>query len=176
MAFMDTNQDKRGTIGEQLLLFQDRDMLFNGGVLELVRLKLDAARNAFNRYQQLYHDRDAVERETKFTDFLIKVSSRVPDSCLERPALLFRLWRSFEKYIKSVGSVGVNILSEIKSSFFRKIRQALEQCNLTGALYIVDTVPTSYVYIQLKEYSLAIQSLQACIPSTPDKCSPQALG
>ncbi len=66
---MDTGQDSRGTIGEQLLLFQDQDMLLNRGILELTRLNLDAAREAFNRYQELYHDRDAVDRETKLTDF-----------------------------------------------------------------------------------------------------------
>jgi tetratricopeptide (TPR) repeat protein len=171
LAFMDTNQENRGTTGEQLLLFQDRDMLFNRGVLELARLNLGAARDAFNRYRELYHDRDAIDKETKLADFLIKGFSRLPDSCPEKPAHLYRLWTSFENYLESVGFVGENIVSEIKYSFFRKIREALEQCNLTGALYIADTVPTGYVYIQLKEYSLAIQSLQACIPSTPDNAA-----
>ncbi len=63
--------------------------------------------------------------------------------------------------------VGENIISEIKYSFFRKIREALEQCNLTDSLYIYDAIPTGYVYMQIKEYSLAIQSLQACILATP---------
>ena len=168
---MDTGQDKKWTIGEQLLLFQDRDMLFNSGVLELARLNLDAAKGAFNRFQELYHDRDATDKEAKVTDFLIKGLSVVPDSCPERPALLFRLWTSFESYLQSVNFVGENIVSEIKYSFFRKIREALEQCNLTDALYISDTIPTGYVYIQLKEYSLAIQSLQACILGTPDNAT-----
>jgi len=170
-GFMDTDQDKKWTIGEQLLLFQDRDMLFNRGVLELARLNLDAARDAFNRYEELYHDRDAIDRETKLTDFLIKGYSRVPDSCPEKPAHLYRLWTSFESYLESVSFAGKNIVSEIKNSFFRKIREVLEQCNLTDALYIADNVPTGYVYIQLKEYKLAIQSLQACIPSTPDNAA-----
>jgi len=168
---MDTNQDNRGTIGEQLLLFQDRDMLFNRGVLELARLNLDAARQAFNRHQELYHDRNALDRETKLTDFLIKGFSRIPDSCPERPAHLYRLWTSFESYLESVGFVGENIVSEIKYSLFRKIRESIEQCNLTDALYFADTVPIGYIYIQLKEYGLAIQSLQACIPSTPDNAA-----
>ncbi|MCD6295735.1 MAG: hypothetical protein J7M30_01120 [Deltaproteobacteria bacterium] len=171
MAFMDTNQDNRGTIGEQLLLFQDRDMLFNRGVLELARLNLNAAKDAFNRYRELYHDSDAIDRETKLTDFLIKGFSRVPDSCPERPAHLYSLWTSFENHLQSVSFEGENIVSEIKYSFFRKIREALEQCNLTDAPYFADTVPTGYVYIQLKEYGPAIQSLQACIPSTPDNAA-----
>jgi len=168
---MGTGQNSTGTIGEQLLLFQDRDMLLNSGVLELIRLNLDAAKEAFNRYQELYHDRDAIDKETKLTDFLIKGFSRVPDSCPERPAHLYRLWTSFESHLQSVRFESKNIVSEIKYSFFRKIRESLEQCNLTDALYISDTVPTGYVYMQLKEYSLAIQSLQACIPVTPDNAA-----
>lgn len=168
---MDTNNDNRGTIGEQLLLFQDRDMLLNRGVLELARLNLDAAKDAFNRYLELYHDMDAIDRETKLTDFLIKGLSQIPDSCPERPAYLYRLWESFETFLQSVGFVKENIVSEIKYSFFREIREALEQCDLTDAPYIFDTIPTGYVYMQLKEYSLAIQSLQACIPETPDNAA-----
>ena len=168
---MDTGQDKRETIGEQLLLFQDRDMLFNRGVLELARLNLDAAKDAFNRFQELYHGTDDIDRETKLTDFLIKGFSVVPDSCPERPAHLYRLWTSFESYLESVNFVGENIVSEIKYSFFRKILEALEQCNLTDDLYISDTIPTGYIYMQIKEYNLAIQSLQACIPVTPDNAT-----
>jgi tetratricopeptide (TPR) repeat protein len=67
--------------------------------------------------------------------------------------------------------VGENIVAEIRYSFFRKIREALEHCNLAGALYISDNVPTGYVYMQLKEYSLAIQSLQACIPAAQDNAA-----
>ena len=168
---MDTGHDKKWTIGEQLLLFQDRDMLLNSGILELIRLNLDAAKEAFNRYQELYRDRDAIDKEAKLTDFLIKGFSRVPDSCPERPAHLYRLWTSFESYLQSVSFEGENIISEIKYSFFKKIHKALEQCNLTDALYISDTVPTGYVYMQLKKYTLAIQSLQACIPVTPDSAA-----
>lgn len=165
---MDAGQDIRGTTGEQLWLFQDRDMLLNSGILELMRLNLDAAREVFNRYQELYHDRDAIDREIKLTDFLIEGFSRVPDTCPERPAHLYRLWTSFESYLQSVSFVGKNIVSKIKYSFFRKIREAVEQCNLTDALYISDTIPTGYVYMQIKEYNLAIKSLQSCIPVTPD--------
>jgi len=168
---MDTDQDKKWTIGEQLLLFQDRDMLLNRGVLELARLNLDAAKEAFNRYQELYHDRDAIDKEAKLTDFLIKGFSRVPDTCPERPAHLYRLWTSFESYLQSVRFESKNIVSEIKYSFFRKIHEALEQCNLTDDLYISDTIPTGYIYMQIKEYSLAIKSLQTCIPVTPDSAA-----
>jgi len=64
---MGTNQDSKGATGEQLLLFQDRDILLNSGVLELARLNLEAARYNFNRYQKLYHDREAIDREIKLT-------------------------------------------------------------------------------------------------------------
>lgn len=171
MSFMDRGEDKKGVIGEQLLLFQDRYMLLNSGILELARLNLDAARDAFNRYDELYHDKDAIEMGTKLTDFLIRGFSRIPDSCPEKPDHLYRLWKSFETYLQTVGFAGKNTVSEIKYSFFRKIHEALEQCNLADVLYISDNVPTGYVYMQLKEYSRAIQSLQACIPVNPDNAA-----
>jgi len=158
----------RHCIPEQLWLFQDQDMLLNSGIFELTRLNLDTAKEAFNRYQDLYHDRDDIDWEIKLTDFLIKGFSRVPDTCPERPAHLYRLWTSFESYLQSVGSVSENIVSKIKYSFFQKIREAVEKCNLTGAFYISGTIPIGYVYMQIKKYSLAIQSLQACILVKPD--------
>jgi len=69
---MGTVEGKETVIGEQLLLFQDQDMLLNRGILELVRLNLDAARSAFSRYEELYHDTDAIDRETKIIDFLTR--------------------------------------------------------------------------------------------------------
>jgi tetratricopeptide (TPR) repeat protein len=161
------DSDRHG-IPEQLWLFQDQDMLLNSGIFELTRLNLDTAKEAFNRYQDLYHDRDAIDWKIKLTDFLIKGFSRVPDTCPERPTHLYRLWTSFESYLQSVGSVSENIVSKIKYSFFQKIREAVEQCNLTDEFYISDTIPIGYVYMQIKEYSLAIQSLQACILVKPD--------
>ena len=62
---MDTRQDRKSIIGEQLLLFQDQDMLFNSGVSELARLNLEAARAAFDRYEELYHDGDAIDQQRK---------------------------------------------------------------------------------------------------------------
>ena len=67
LTFIDTNQDNKGITGEQLLLFQDRNMLLNRGVLELSKLNLEVARYNFNRYQKLYHDREAIDREIKLT-------------------------------------------------------------------------------------------------------------
>jgi len=168
---MDKGRNKRETIGEQLLLFQDRDMLFNRGVLELTRLNLDAAKDAFNRYEELYHSTGDISSEVKLVDFLIKGFSVIPDTCPERPAHLYRFWTALESYLQSVNFVGEKIAAEIKYSFFRKILMALEQCDLTDAPYVFGTVPTGYIYMQLKKYSLAIQSLQVCIPTTPDSAT-----
>ncbi len=168
---MDTRQDKKWIIGEQLLLFQDQDMLFNRGVLELARLNLEAARAAFDRYEELYHDGDAIDPQRKLTDFLIESFSGVPDSCPEKPAHIYGVWTSFKTYVESGHSLGSTLLTEMKYSFFKKIREAIEECSLTDPFYIADEIPVGYVYIQLKEYSLAIQSLQACIRATPDNAA-----
>ena len=168
---MDRSQDNKSTMGEQLWLFQDQDMLFNRGVMELAQLNLDAARDAFNRYEELYHDSEAIEKQTKLTDFLIEGFSNGSDACPEKPMHIYGVWTSFENYMQTVDSLGVALVAEIKYAFFQKIREALEECSLTDSLYFADTVPVGYVYIQLKEYNLAIQSLQACIPTTPDNAA-----
>lgn len=61
----------RPAAAEQLPLFEDKRMLLNRGILELTRLNLDEAKDALERYKNLYRAGDEVEAELKLTDFLI---------------------------------------------------------------------------------------------------------
>ena len=56
--------------GEQLSLFQDKDMLLNGGSLELKRLNLEEAKKAFQRYKNVYKNGGNIDNKLKITDIL----------------------------------------------------------------------------------------------------------
>ena len=46
--------------------------------------------------------------------------------------------------------------------------ESVDRCNLADSLYLSETIPIGYVYMQIRQYDLAIESLQACIPLTPN--------
>jgi len=158
----------RSIIFEQLPLFEDKRTLLNRGILALTRLNLNEAKKAFEDYKRLYRDRDSVDTEIKLADFLTKGFADAPRACPEEPAYLCGLWGSFEDYVQSLGFEYENIISDIKSSFFRKALEAIRRCDLVDSPFLSDTIPTGYVYIQAGQYDQAIKALQACIPMTPD--------
>ncbi|NVM22968.1 MAG: tetratricopeptide repeat protein [Desulfobacterales bacterium] len=158
-------------INEQLPLFEDKRALLNRGILELRRLNLDEAKKSFVDYKGLYHQGNDVDSEIKLTDFLMKGFADAPDACPEEPAYLCGLWASFEDYAKSLGFEHGNIISGIKSSFFRKALETINRCHLADSPFLSDTVPTGYVYIQAGRYDEAIKALQACTPITPDNAA-----
>lgn len=159
------------SISEQLPLFEDKRALLNRGILELTRLNLDEAKDTLERYKNLYRCEDEVGTEIELTDFLIKGFTDAPDTCPDEPAYLCRLWTSFEDYVQSVGFEYKNIISDIKSSFFRKVVEAINRGNFADTPFLSDTIPTGYVYIQAGQYDQAIKTLQACIPVTPNNAS-----
>ena len=158
-------------IGEQLPLFQDKYMLVNGGSLELKRLNLDEAKKAFQRYKDLYKDGGKVDSKLKITEFLIKGFSNAPGAGPDEPVYLYGLRYSFEDYVKSIGFESENIISEIKSSLFQKVLDAIDRCNLNDAPYLSDNIPMGYVYMQAGRYDLAVESLQACILTTQNNAA-----
>ena len=159
---------ERHAINEQLPLFEDRRSLLNRGILELIRLNLNEAKDTLERYKRLYRSEDEVEAEIKIADFLMKGFAEAPERSAEEPAYLCRLWASFEDYVESLGYEHKNITSDIKSSFFHKVVKTINRCDLADSPFLSDTIPTGYVYIQAGQYDQAIKALQACIPMTPD--------
>jgi len=159
---------KRDVMGEQLPLFEDRYMLMNSGLQYLEKLSLDEAKKAFERYRDLYRDGDDIDTKLKITQFLIDGFLNAPDMCPDEPACLYKLWDSFEGYVKSIGFEAENIISEIRNSFFRKLFKAVDRCDLTDAPFLSDNIPMGYVYMEAGQHDMAIKSLQACIPVTRD--------
>jgi hypothetical protein len=165
VVFMDSD---RGIMGEQLSLFQDKDMLLNGGSLELKKLNLDEAKKAFQSYKDLYKDGGNIDGKLKVTDYLIQGFSNAPGTCPDEPAYLYGLWNSFEDFVKSIRFESENIVSEIKNSFFQKLLASVDRCNLADASYLSDNTPMGYVYMQAGKYDLAVESLQTCVLTTPE--------
>ena len=161
----------RSTIFEQLPLFEDKRALLNRGILELTRLNLNEAKKAFEEYKAVYRREDYVDAEIKLADFLMKGFAEASGTCPEEPAYLCGLWVSFEDYVESLGFQYGNIISDIKSSFFRKALEVIKRCDLDNAPFLSDTIPTGYVYIQVGRYDEAITALQACIPVAPNNAA-----
>jgi len=165
---MDVN---RTQTHKQLSLFDDKNCLRNEGILELTLLSLGEAKEAFERYRAFYPQGDALDVEIKITDFLTKGFRNAPVGSPDMSIYLYRLWESFEVYVKSLGYAHQNIVSDIKHSFFRKIVETIDQCDLASEPFLSEKLPTGYFYIQTGQYDLAIKSLQACIPLTPNNAA-----
>ena len=158
-------------MNEQLPLFEDKRMLLNRGITELIRLNLNEAVRAFEDYKGLYRKEDEVEAELKLAEFLMKGFAAAPETRADEPAYLCGLWASFESYAKSLGLEHKNMISDIKSSFFHKVVKTINRCNVADSPFLSDTIPTGYVYIQVGRYDEAIKALQACVPVTPDNAA-----
>ena len=79
---------ERPGITRQLTLFDDKRVLLNRGILELIRLNLNEAVKAFENYKALYRKDDDVDSELKLADFLMKGFAGTPERPAEEPALL----------------------------------------------------------------------------------------
>jgi len=123
-------------ITEQLPLFEDKRVLLNRGILELTKLNLSEAKKAFEDYKALYRREDDVDAEIKLADFLMKGYAAALGTCPEKPAYLCGLRASFEGYAKSLGFEHGNIISDIKSSFFGKALETINQCNLADTPFL----------------------------------------
>ena len=89
-------------MGEQLSLFDDEYTLLNTGVSELTRLDLDEAKKTFQRCKEMWKDSGDIDSKVKLADFLIRGFADAPNNCMDEPAYLYKLWLSFEDYVKSI--------------------------------------------------------------------------
>jgi tetratricopeptide (TPR) repeat protein len=154
---------------EQLSLFEDKYVLLNTGIWELVKLNLKEARLSLQRYRDTYKENEAVDCYLKIADFLIRGFERLPDAGPEEPAYLYDLWNSFEKYTESIGIDKERIIPGIRDSYFGMLVDSIDRCNISDLPYLSDTVPLGYVFIQARRYDRAAASLQAALLSFPDK-------
>lgn len=157
----------RSIIFEQLPLFEDKRVLFNRGVTELIRLNLNEAKDTLERFKALYRSEDEVDTYLELAGLLMRGFAGAPETPEDEPAYLCRLWTSFEDHAESLGFKHMNIISDIKRSFFYKVVGTINRCNLANSPFLSDTIPTGYVYIQVGRYDEAIRALQACIPVAP---------
>jgi len=166
-----SNDSATGIMGEQLSLFDEKNVLSNTGASELIRLNLEGARKAFQSYQDIYRDGNDIEVKLKITAFLLDGFVQCPADSPEEPAYLYRLWNSFEKYASEISFNDESILSGIKDSFFQKIIEAISRWDLADMPFFLDNVPMGCVYMEAGNIDQAIASLQASIPVTENNAA-----
>ncbi|SEM06560.1 hypothetical protein SAMN04489760_103151 [Syntrophus gentianae] len=157
---------KAHPVFEQISLFDDAYTLFNSGLADLIALNLQTARDSFERYAEIYRAQEQMADFLKVVDFLEKKLAQIPDSD-EKPACLYDLLNTFETDAETVACLSKDIRDGIRSSFQRRILQAIEDYHLCDAPYLSNSVPTGYVYLQAGRPAEAIRALQACLPLSP---------
>ncbi len=157
---------KAHPVFEQVSLFDDAYTLYNCGLADLIALNLQAARDSFECYGEIYRARDQVADFLKLIDFLEKKLTQIPAGD-EEPAHLYDLLNAFETDPDTVACLSKDIRDGIRASLHRRILQALKEHHLCGTPYLSNSVPTGYVYLQTGHPDEAITALQACLPLSP---------
>lgn len=151
---------------EQLSLFDEKNVLINTGTSELMNLNLEGARKTFQKYADIYKGGKDIESGMKITCFLLDGFARCSADSPEEPADLYNLWGSFNQYVGDIAFNDTNILSGIKSSFFKRILASIDRWNLAKEPFLIDTIPMGRVYLEAGKLDQAIESLQTSIPVT----------
>ncbi|OPY90032.1 MAG: hypothetical protein A4E72_00856 [Syntrophus sp. PtaU1.Bin208] len=157
---------KAHPVFEQISLFDDAYTLYNCGLSDLIALNLQAARDSFERYGEIYRAQDQVADFLKLITSLEEKLAEIPAGD-DEAAHLYDLLDAFESDPDAVFCLAKDIRDGIRSSFHRKILQSLEKHHLVGAPYLSNSVPTGYVYLQAGRPDEAIAALQACLPLSP---------
>jgi tetratricopeptide (TPR) repeat protein len=152
---------------EQISLFDDAYTLLNSGVAGLISLDLQAARDSFARYGELYRVPEQVEDYLRTTAYLAEKFADIPANS-EEPAHLYDLLKTFESDAERVSCLSKDIRDGIRSSFYCRILKAIEDHHLCSTPHLSNSVPTGYVYLEAGRPDEAIVSLQACLPLSPD--------
>lgn len=153
---------------EQLSLFEDKYVFLNAGTKALINLNLEEAKEALQRYRDIYKDDGPVDAKLKLVDFLIEGMGHAPAPGPDEPAYLYALWVSFTEYAESLDGEAEQILPIIKESFFRKLVGAIDQSGISDAPYLSETVPLGCIYMQAGRFDRAVESLQAGLLAVPD--------
>jgi tetratricopeptide (TPR) repeat protein len=158
-------------MSEQIPLFEDEYVLRNDAVGALIELNLDAAMSAFQRHHDLYRDNGDVDRMIAITAFLRKGLAACPENGPDRPGCLFTFWNSFENSREATQAGSLDVISQIRLSFFRLLVQAVEEVSLPDSSYLSHHIPIGYAYLQIGRYDQAIRSLQTCLIAAPDNAA-----
>jgi tetratricopeptide (TPR) repeat protein len=157
---------------DQLPLFGLNDMtLVNRAVRAFGNLELEQAVDLFRKHRRLYPKGYDVSSRLKAAEFLLEGMLDAPEEPGRRPAYLFRLWDSFEDYLKSEGADLDVFAAKAKGAYFKRVLEEVERAGLAGSTILPEDIPLGYVLLQAGRYDEAIRSLQDCIPMMPQSAA-----
>jgi tetratricopeptide (TPR) repeat protein len=155
------DQDARA---RQLSLFAKDDVgLVNEGIRALKDLQLEKALDVFHKHQKIYPKGYDVSPKIALTEFLLRKSLKAPSNPADRAAYFCHLWDSLEIYGQTQELRQNALLQEMKTSFFEKVVQEMEEDGITDIPLLPGNIPTGYIFLQVEHYDQAIRSLQLSI-------------
>ena len=155
----------------QLSLFDDKNMLLNMGTSALITLDLDEAEKNFRLYKKRYRGYGEVDEKLSITDFLRKGVEGVSSSSADEPLHLYRMWLSFEKYVKAEGFETSDLIGKIKKSFFALIVETIDRWGIPDKAFLCGDVPVGRLFIEAGLHDRAVNSLQTALLASPDKAA-----
>ena len=156
---------------EQISLFEEPYTLLNVGVAALKALRLTEAQEKFREYGELYRDFGAVDVYLKLTEFLHEGLTGIDRTAPDAPGRLWRLWKTFENHAATMKIPGADLLSDLRSVYFRMATTVIETLGMSEAPWLDDGLPTGLLYLEAGACDRAIASLQTCIPTSSDNAS-----
>ena len=154
-------------MSEQIPLFEDEYVLRNDAVGALIALNLDEALSAFQRHHDLYRDNGDIDKMMAVANFLQQGLAACPENGPDRPGCLFTFWNSFENSMEATQAGYLDMICQIRPSFFRFLVKAIEEAPLPDSAYLSHRIPIGYAYLQIGRYDRAIRSLQTCLIVAP---------
>lgn len=150
-----------GAKARQISLFAHEDIgLVDEGIRALKDLQLEKALDVFHKHRKIYPRGYDVGPKIALTEFLLRKSLKAPADPVDRASYFCRLWDSLEIYGQTPELRQNALLQEMKTSFFEKVLQEMEENEITDIPFLPGNIPTGYIFLQVERYDQAIRSLQ----------------
>ncbi len=152
----------------QLSLFAQNDMLFlNRAVRAFAGLRLEEARELFQKQRKHYPKGYDVSSRLRVTEFLLEGLRALPVAPCERSAHLCGLWESLEDFLKSEDAECTAFAARAKNAYFARVFQEIVRGGGSSSVALPENWPAGFVLLQAGMYEEAIRSLQEQILRTP---------
>ncbi|MGC8492881.1 MAG: transposase family protein [Syntrophobacteraceae bacterium] len=156
----------------QLSLFAQNDMQFlNRAVRAFAGLRLEEARELFQKQRKHYPKGHDVSSRLRITEFLLEGLRTLPEEPRERPAHLCRLWESLEDLLKSEDAECTAFAARSKNAYFARVFQEIESGGGSSCVELPENFPAGFVLLQAGKYEEAIRRLQEEILRTPESAA-----
>ena len=150
---------------EQLSLFLDEHVLLNSAEQDLLQLRLEEARSAFEQFRDLYPRGENVEDRLKLTGLLDAGLADLPEGGAG-VTVLCRLAANCDDFARQFSFRDDGLISGIKESLYAKAAAMAGTAQPAGPL-LPDGTPAGFAYLMAGKWDPAIASLQAALPLSP---------